>query len=298
MNNPIIEEGEVFPKKETKKLYGETIASLLKKAREQDEKEFISSILYFRGILIYSRSYDVSRELGDTIELFFQLASLRDANPQTMSTQSFLKLGLLVYCHILETYPTLEFLFNLALLAQGKDYHLQPFEIPEEKSLTQSELSILLSEISSEKDFDKQKRLISKLSYKLRITEMPIVARIQKVIKESKNAQIPLGDILNDIYDKDIRNAFSHGEYCLDRNGMTIISNNRQIPYRDLIDKITKCLHFYVTLADQANDVIAVLPPNKKSTFKGRLGEMTITPIVENNSISYQIESTSLSKHI
>lgn len=291
------DDSELFPKEETKKLYDDTIALLIKTAREKDEKEFISSILYFRGIMTLS-SYDVSKELGETIELFFQLTLLRNTNPQIISIQSFFKLGLLVYCHIIETYPTFEFLYNLSLLAQGKDYQLHPFGSSEEKSLSQKETNTLLAEIVGEKEFDKQKALISKLSYKLRISEIPIIARIQKVIKESKKAKIPLEDILNDIYDKDIRNAFSHGHYCLDQKGMTIISKYRQVPYKELLDKITKCLHFYVTLADQANDVLADLPPNQPSTFKGRLGKMTITPNVERGFVSYQIQSTSLSRHI
>lgn len=290
-------DSELFPKEETKKLYHETIALLIKKVKEKDEKELMSSILYFRGIMTLS-SYDVSKELGETIELFFQLTLLRNTNPQIMSVPSFFKLGLLVYCHIIETYPTFEFLYNLSLLAQGKDYQLHPFGSSEDKALTQEETKALLAEIDKETDFSKQKALISKLSYKLRISEMPIVARIQKVIKESKKANVSLEDILNDVYDKDIRNAFSHGHYCLDQNGLMIISKNRHIPYKVLLDKITKCLHFYVTLADQANDVLASLPPNKPSTFKGRLGEMTITPNVADGFVSYSIQSTSMSKHI
>jgi len=297
MKNTTTEDTELFPKEETKKLYHETIALLIKTAREKDEKELMSSILYFRGIMTLS-SYDVSKELGETIELFFQLTILRNTHPQIMSIQSFFKLGLLVYCHIIETYPTFEFLYNLSLLAQGKDYQLHPFGGSDDKPLTQEETKVLLDEINSEKDFNIQKALISKLSYKLRISEMPIIARIQKVIKESKKAKIPLEDILNDIYDKDIRNAFSHGHYCLDQKGLMIISKNRLVPYKELLDKITKCLHFYVTLADQANDVLANLPPNEPSTFKGRLGEMTITPNVEGSFVSYLIQSTSLSKHI
>lgn len=291
------DDSELFPKEETKKLYNDTIALLIKMAREKDEKELMSSVLYFRGIMTLS-SYDVSKELGETIELFFQLTLLRNTNPQVMSVQSFFKLGLLVYCHIIETYPTFEFLYNLSLLAQGKDYQLHPFGNSEDKPLTQKEVEVLLAEINKEKDFNNQKALISKLSYKLRISEMPIIARLQKVIKESKKANVPLEDILNDIYDKDIRNSFSHGHYCLDQKGLMIISKNRHILYKELLDKITKCLHFYVTLADQANDVLAYLPPNKPSTFKGRLGVMTITPNVANGYVSYSIQSTSMSKHI
>lgn len=298
MASQVLDDSELFPKDETKKLYDETVALLLKNAREQDEKEFMSSILYFRGILTYSRAYDVSRELGETIELFFQLTFLRNKHPEIMSVQAFFKLGLLVYCHIIETYPTFEFLYNLSLLAQGKDYRLHPFGNAEEKSLSQAEVQKQLQTITKEANFDKQKALISKLSYQLRISEMPIVARIQKIVKESNKAKVPLKDILNDIYDKDIRNAFSHGHYCLDQKGMSIIRKYKTISYRDLLDKITKCLHFYVTLADQANDVLASLPANKPSTFKGRLGEMTITPNIADGFVSYQIQSTSLSKHI
>lgn len=297
MNKQIPDETEVFPKPETKKLYDETVASLLKKAKGQDEKEFISAILYFRGLLTLS-SCDVSKELGETLELFFKLTALHNTNPEIISNQSFFKLGLLVYCHIIETYPTFEFLYNLALLAQGKDYQLHPFGNFEDKSINQEELKNSLLKIGNENDFNKQKKMISELSFKLRISEMPVVSRIQKVIKESNKAKIPLDKILNDIYDKDIRNAFSHGHYCLDKNGLTIISKYRQIPYKELLDKITKCLHFYVTLADQANDVLSALLPNSPNVFKGRLGETTITPKVENGFISYQIESKSIGKHI
>lgn len=288
---------ELFPREETKKLYHDTIALLIKTAKEKDEKELMSSILYFRGMMTHN-SYDVSKELGETIELFFQLTLLRNTNPQIMSVPSFFKLGLLVYCHIIETYPTFEFLYNLSLLAQGKDYQLHPFENSKNKPLTQEEVKALLTEIDKEKDFGKQKAIISKLSYKLRISEMPVIARIQKVIKESKKAKVPLDEILKDIYDKDIRNAFSHGHYCLDQKGLMIISENRHIPYNELLDKITKCLHFYVALADQANEVLVNLPPNKPSTFKGRLGEMTITPNVTDDFVSYSIQGTSMSKHI
>lgn len=298
MTNSTVQDTEIFPKEETKKLYDETVALLLSKARQQDEKEFISAILYFRGILTYSRAYDVSRELGETIELFFKLSTLRNTQSQILSVQDFFKLGLLVYCHIIETYPTFEFLFNLSLLAQGKDYELHPFGNPEEKSLSQEELNKQLKNISDESDFSRQKALLSKISYKLRISEMPVVARVQKVIRESKKANVSFESILNDIYDKDIRNAFSHGHYCLDDKGMSIISKYKNIPYRDLLDKITKCLHFYVTLADQANDVLAELPSNEPTTFIGRLGEMTITPNVKDGFVSYSIESKSLSRHI
>lgn len=296
MNKSKSGESEVFPKQATKDLYDETVKTLLTKARDKNEKEFMSSILYFRGIMTLS-SYDVSKELGETIELFFSLESIRESNPGIMSLQSFFKLGLLVYCHIIETYPTFEFLYNLGLLAQGKDYQLHPFG-NEDKGLSQDDTNALLGEIAREKDFATQKSLISKLSYKLRISDMPVVARIQKVIKETKKAGISLEPILNDIYDKDIRNAFSHGLYSLDAKGMMLIRKNKLVPYRDLLDKITKCLHFYVTLVDQSNDVLVALPANKKSTFKGRLGEMSVTPQVEKGFVSYLIQSTSLGKHI
>lgn len=289
---------EDFPSDETKKQYEDIVSLLFKKAKDQDEKEFISAILYFRGILTYSRAYDVSRELEDTIELFFKIALLKNTKPAILSLQNFFKLGLLVYCHIIESYPVLEFLYNMNLLAQGKNYELHPFEDAEDKPLNKEKVNDLIKQLCHEMDFEKQKQLISKLAYTTQVTDMPVIARIQKIIKESKKAGIAIDTLLEDFYDKDIRNAFSHSLYGLDSKGMMLIKHNRHISYRDLLEKITKCLHFYTTLASKANDVLEALHPNKQTTFRGRLGEMNITPITEKGYVSYQIESTSLSKHI
>lgn len=280
---------EEFPSSETKKHYKEVVSSLFKKAESRDKKEFMSAILYFKGLFTYKRGYNVSRELEQTVELFFNLQS----NSQILSFQSFLKLGLLVYCHIIETYPTFEFLFNLALVAQGKDYQLHPFGGIDRKPLNQESLDIELRKLCKEKNFDKQKQLISKLSYKLYITDMPIIARIQKVIKESKKAEILLGEVINDYYDKDIRNAFSHGLYGFDDKGMMLIKQNKHISYRDLLDKISKCLHFYVVLVNKTNDTLQVLPKNKTTKFSGKLGDMTIKPIVKDGFMNYHIKINS-----
>lgn len=298
MKNPDEPTAEEFPSEETMKLYDGKITSLFTKAKEQDEKEFMSSILYFTGIMTFSRSYDVARELKETVELFFNISGLRNTNPEIISVQNFFKLGLLVYCHIIETYPTLEFLYNLALLAQGKNYELFPFGNSEEKKINEDEIDKTIKELCSETAFENKKKIISKLSYALRITEMPVTARMEMVVSESKKADVSLEEILLDFYDKDIRNAFSHGLYALDDNGLMLIKKNKHISYKDLLDKITKALYFFTVLSSQADDVLRALPPEKESKFVGRLGEMSITPNYEGNFVSYNIQSTSLSRHI
>lgn len=97
------------------------------------------------------------------------------------------RMGLLMYSHIVEMDAPYEVITNLLRFQLGKGYNPNPyymfFNSKEKKQFTRSGI------------YPKQKiRIIKKLS------------------KEAKN---PIGDIFDEFYDGDLRNAISHSDYIL-----------------------------------------------------------------------------------
>jgi hypothetical protein len=137
------------------------------------------------------------------------------------------RMGLLMYSHVVEMDAPYEVITNLLRFRLGKGYSPNPYYF-------------LLDSV--------QKRRFKKSGIYPK-------QKIQIIKKLSNEAQLSVGDIFDEFYNNDLRNAISHSDYILTdeefrcRNGTGAVGAFR-IPLNELNEIITKSKLFIKTAQD------------------------------------------------
>ena len=127
--------------------------------------------------------WDTFEESKEAFEDFNALLRLDEAN---LSKAGHWRIGLLMYCHAVEMTAPQEFLANLLRILNGNDYHMKPFG-----SLGR----------------ENKKKPFSWVP-----PSAPVKYRELKRLATSCN-QSRLCDYIDQFFNEDIRNAFSHSDY-------------------------------------------------------------------------------------
>lgn len=123
-----------------------------------------------------------------------------------------IRLDLLIYCHATELSTPYHILYNLLRCIQGKDYMLRPFE-----------------QNGSKYPQDK-------------------ITNIKQLCAEIGEERLP--EFFDDFFDKEIRNAFSHSDYCITDDEFRIISKRIHYKLDDLRERLQKGILFFKTFFD------------------------------------------------
>jgi hypothetical protein len=102
--------------------------------------------------------------------------------------------------------------------------------------------------------------------------------KVGKIKAAARGSNYGIENMLDKIIDLDLRNAFSHNQYVLDRVGMTFSRDGRFVSYEALAQTLSGAQAFYQELADQAEQATAFLRSEGEDVFRGRDGSaLTIT---------------------
>lgn len=194
--------------------YIEYLVSLFNRAQKADFLEFIYTILRVEGMSQghWDPMIEVSEAIDDFNVLLVKCAKKREYKRQ-------LRLALLMYCHAVEMSAPYDILTNLLACIDKSYYKISPFQhLRKEKkgSLFQAPVS------TSSK-----------------------VKEIRKLALEIGEDR--LDEIFEDIYNKDIRNAFDHSDYCLSNESFHIVGSGPGflIPIDDILVLVNRALSFY-----------------------------------------------------
>ncbi len=263
-----------YPSDETQKRYKDIIVLLAKKAKDVDEKEYMSANLYFQGKMQVNSSSDIISELEDMRRSIIKATDILDQQSQ-ISEKMKIKLRLLLYCHIIEAYPLYIYLYNLIEIANGKSYNLYIFGDPK-IPLKTIDFEKELEQITLEGDNKKKLDMFKKLSSRMQSREISISDKINMISSKSKKLGIDLASIFNEFYDKDLRNAFAHNTYVFGDNFINLIFAQKKLLRSELVDKLSRGIYFYDCLFDNAYQELSSLFDEQERVYKGKNGTLTI----------------------
>lgn len=283
-----------FPTPEIKKKYKEAIDNLFLKAQQTDEREFIIANLYFRGILYFNNQYDVRNELDTTINDVFSVFMSEQKN---LTTEAFIRFFILLYCHILESYPFYVFIYGLLDIQSGESFDSQIFEHMNTNINFTQLLKNIAGITSSSKvaNNDKIKQIIA-LCSSIEKEEPSNWEKLNRILKKSKEVDSEIGEIISGFFDPDLRNAFSHSEYTITPKGVMIIRKHKIYPLQEVLEKVINCFHFYQSLALKGEKIMEPLVTPVKKEFNGKYGSLSLEPKFEGKGVSFGIHSTSTGK--
>lgn len=102
--------------------------------------------------------------------------------------------------------------------------------------------------------------------------------KVEKIKAAARGSSYGIENMLDEVIDLDLRNAFSHNQYVLDRVGMTFARADRFVSYEALTETLSRAQAFYQELADGAERGTAFLQSEGEDVFRGRDGStLTIT---------------------
>lgn len=193
--------------------YSDYLAELFRQARRANELNFIYTILRVGGMSF--GHWDPMVEIIEALEDFNEiLAESRLAE----NDKRQIRIGLLMYCHMTEMSAPYEIIANLLRCIKGDPYSPMPFGSGKKRKN-----ALFGTPLYPEKKIDHLKQLAEGLGEDRLIT------------------------IFDCIFDKEIRNAFSHSDYCLTADELHIaeIAPGRSIPMDKVIDLMNHAFAFY-----------------------------------------------------
>ena len=176
--------------KEFKSLCKMTFSQIFSKAKDENERQFLTSFFaIFKKFNYNMLSYIIDFEFQEVLEFFntYNLIQLADEVDNKTKTRT----RILLYCHIIEVDIIYLILFNMLRTIKGNDY------------------STLIT-------FKNKKGDLQEAVYAYK--------KIELLNKESADIGIELKPIYNELYFNQIRNAFNHSQYYLDPDGDFLIS--------------------------------------------------------------------------
>jgi len=262
-----------FPTKKTKQKFEKEINSLFSNAKKQDEREFVIANLYYAGIMQVSSAYDTKEELDKTIEQFFNLSALF-----VKDFSLFIKVSLLLYCHILEFHYLYTFIYGLLDIQLGESFDVQIFDKPKQEKNPQDFINQIKSiiEIQNSDKFKRDK--INKLCNNFSQKPMSNWNKINKIYKKSKQVGSSIHEVIMEFFDNDLRNAFSHTSYTISNQGMALTNIHRFYKFKDLTEKIMNCFYFYSSLSQKNKEVIKKIISFEETNYQGKYGNLNIKP--------------------
>ena len=153
------------------------------RAKAKDEFEYVCALIGMDGLL-----YRVN-VLGETWHVFRDISALMDA---PLKDETRLRLGLLLYCHLMEAKPLYGVLENMLLAVEGKRCAMSPFGPL----------------------FQRTKKSRGKLMPEF----IPPSAKqvIRFVVEHArKHDEGDLATLLETVFDDGLRNAFFHADYAI-----------------------------------------------------------------------------------
>lgn len=200
--------------------YLEYLQKLIQRAIQANAVETMYAVLEVSGM--YFGHWNPKEEISYFFNDFYNL--LNRAYKQKRYPLRKYRIGLLMYCHLLEMSFAHNFIMNLLRIIDGKRYFVNPFS-----------------------HSDKQPPA---LSWKIN--------QIKELAKKIDEIQII--KFIDEFYDDDIRNSFYHSDYCITnksfnykltlrgKNGVTSIKLDSVIELRNLEKKIVTCFAFFEAL--------------------------------------------------
>lgn len=202
--------------------YHDCLCSLAQKAIEKNPFEFLCTMLRVSGC--EDGGWDTLSSAKETLKDFN--TCLQQSYKQE-NYKSARRIGLVMYCHLIEMTAGHELLFNTLRCIDGQKYTMWPFKN--------------LLNVRSKNKPNKKKQVIPP-SAKRKFDE---IKKLAKKLNES--------DIINcvdQIFDEEIRNAVSHSDYIITDEYFRMREGGypRQIELNKIDELICKCFAFYDAL--------------------------------------------------
>jgi len=285
---------KIFPLKTTLKRYEKVIKKTMEKSEGNDELEYVISLLEFsNAFFIHER--DSVRELIETIEDFTKIMQNKDN--LCIENRTFIKLFSYLYVHITELEDLYVYLFNILNTSLGNHFERYPFKINElsKENFLQQTQDILNQKI----DNDQKSKLLVALTNKYQKREEAIWTKINIIDGLSIKTKSELGNILKEIYDNLLRNAFSHNDYRFSDLGLHYgINHKKFLSFEQLLELFSNALAFIAIVGDSAFTALGQYKDKGRITIKGKYGEMTLTPIIDSSKSHWKIEATRSAPYI
>jgi hypothetical protein len=220
--------------------------SPLREVSEQELVDYLSDLFWaaFRtapfdvicAVLRVSGMQDADWDpFEESVEAFEDYNALLRLDESVLSKVGHWRIGLLMYCQALEMTAPQEFLANLLRALNGKKYHLKPFGF--------------------------LGRMKKKQAFSWIPPSAPVKYReLKKLAKEA--GRDPLCKYIDQFFNEDIRNAFSHSDYVISPEHFRWTESGlpRQIPLDSVNLIVRYCFHFFSVLLWLHKQVLKDLP--------------------------------------
>lgn len=203
--------------------------------------DFLFTILRVEGL--HAEGWDPFEEINRAID---DINWLLKVTSEGRSPDSTLRVGLLLYCHLVEMSSAHNILMNLLRVLHGQKYSTAP----------------LLKLYQTRKN----KRFPPSATTKFRE-----IKQAAKAIGEQK-----LVEIIKSFFDDNVRNAFSHSDYVITKEFFRWTESGmaQQLKRGELEDKLSICFHFYSRFLNRLEFWALAIPKANKSLF--RIDESTV----------------------
>ncbi|MFA6024731.1 MAG: hypothetical protein WC777_06070 [Candidatus Gracilibacteria bacterium] len=167
--------------------YEDLFKKLFGAAFKKDVLNFIATILRFDGMFI--GHWDPLEEAKDSFRDFPTILEEAQGNG---NRKQEIKISLLMYCHSIEMTEVQNVLANLLRVLSGKPFKMRP--------------------LWNEEFMKKRKK-----SKEIFFQPPGLTSKFKQLKKMASDAgENNLTDALNEIFNSDLRNSFSHSDYCID----------------------------------------------------------------------------------
>lgn len=253
--------------KERGAYYQRVLDKLFSNAKVIDEWNYVQSLLHVRGgeeLLSRSPMFETIAAFDETLNLVKTPVVKQSGNA------TGIRLSLLLYCHVVEAKYVYEVIANFLRVANGEGYTTDPiqhlYKVPKLPAKNGGPLQAIPPSA---------KRVIGELQKLARVARQPDIAAI-----------------LGEMFDENVRNAFSHSDYII--KGHEFQSPNcwfrkgqiwsQVMHLQDLVDLINRGLAFFQAFVFTVNQHrLAYKGPKQLSAPVGQAGESGLVELIAND---------------